>query len=112
MTAGDDSKRAPAPRVAHASVSSGFGEVTRLVIVTDGGATEYWADAWRIDIQDGGRTAKFFTVGTGVAPAAERERQLGAELTRAQEMLQSGEDADVASHDPDDNGPADHQSVL
>ncbi|GAB4664304.1 hypothetical protein [Mycobacterium avium] len=52
-------------------------DVTRLVIVKDGVYKEFWADSWRVSLQDRGRTVKFFSVGNGNGAIAERARELG-----------------------------------
>ncbi|WP_078345200.1 hypothetical protein [Mycobacteroides chelonae] len=55
--------------------TAALGSVTRVVIEKDGVGTEFWADQWIVDVQDGGRTVKLFANGTGVQAA-----QLAAEF--------------------------------
>lgn len=63
--------------------------VTRIVVVTDGGVREFWADSWKSSLQDGDRTLKLFPVGDGVAARTEATRalaeQMQEDLRRAQE---------------------------
>jgi len=51
--------------------------VTRVVVVKDGMYKEYWADGWRISIQDAGRTVKFFARGDGSAAIETRAAEFG-----------------------------------
>ncbi|MDM2402118.1 hypothetical protein PP613_23575 [Mycobacteroides abscessus] len=55
-----------------------FGTVTRLVVEKEGVYTEFWADSWIVDVQDGGRTVKLFAKGSGVAAARTAAEWLGA----------------------------------
>ncbi len=63
------------------SASSACESVTRVVVAQDNVYTEYWADSWRVLVQDGGRTVKLFATGKGEdaasTRAAELERLLG-----------------------------------
>ena len=79
----DDGGQGPLPAAADGPV------LTRLVVVRDGAATEYWADSWRVEVQDGGRTAKFFAQGSGDADAGERSANLGRDLAAATDPLRA-----------------------
>lgn len=63
--------------------------VTRVVVVTDGGVREFWADEWVVSVQDDGRTLKLFPTGNGIAARTEATRALAElmqqDLQRAQE---------------------------
>ncbi|MBE5453034.1 hypothetical protein E3G45_005024 [Mycobacteroides abscessus] len=54
-----------------------FGSVTRVVVEKEGVYTEFWADSWIVDVQDGGRTVKLFAKGTGVVAARTAAEFLG-----------------------------------
>lgn len=46
--------------------NNAFQDVTRVVLVTENGEyPEYWADSWRVSIQDGGKTVKLIANGNG-----------------------------------------------
>lgn len=64
-------------RRATALAEDAFGSVTRLVVEKDGVYTEFWADSWIVDVQDGGRTVKLFAKGTGVVAARTAAEFLG-----------------------------------
>lgn len=55
-------------------------ELTRVVIVNDGKATEYWADSWELSEQDDGRTLKLFGSGDGVLAREDRDVALARDL--------------------------------
>lgn len=66
------------------STSGPTDEVSRIVIVRDDGtAHEYWADSWRMVVQDGGRTLKAFAHGSGAKAAKQRAAELAEDLGRA-----------------------------
>lgn len=67
-------------RARTAAVEDALRAVSRLVVVKDGAYTEHWGDSWRVDVQDGGRTVKFFAVGDGSDAADARAAELGASL--------------------------------
>lgn len=71
-----------------AAAENALQDVTRLVVVKDGTYTEHWADSWRVDVQDGGRTVKFFSVGDGGGAVAARSEELGASLRVSGEAAQ------------------------
>lgn len=56
--------------------------VTRVTLVggRGQGCTELWADSWRAEIQDDGRTLKLFPTGNGHEARQERDAALGKEL--------------------------------
>lgn len=55
-------------------------DVTRVVVVKDGVYTEYWAESWRVDIQDGAKTLKLFATGDASEAIAARNVALGGTL--------------------------------
>jgi hypothetical protein len=55
-------------------------ELTRVVIVNDGKATEYWANSWELSEQDDGRTLKLFGSGDGVLARKDRDVSLARDL--------------------------------
>lgn len=55
-------------------------DVTRVVVVQNGVYTEYWAQSWRVDIQDGARTLKLFAEGDGSEAIVARNIALGETL--------------------------------
>jgi len=56
--------------------------LTRVVIVKDDGVVEYWAESWRVSIQDGGRTLKLFAHGDGGPGLESRSAELAADLRK------------------------------
>jgi hypothetical protein len=63
--------------------------LTRLQVFLDGMVEqEFWADEWRFELQDEGRTLKAFGAGTGDAARAARARAFAAEVgTITQQIL-------------------------
>ncbi|EIU51775.1 hypothetical protein [Mycobacteroides abscessus] len=57
-----------------------FEDVTRVVIIADNTYTEYWADSWKISVQDGGKTVKLLTQGDGASAVESRNQALGEML--------------------------------
>lgn len=51
--------------------------LTRVVVVTDDGVKEFWADEWSVHVQDDGRTLKLFPKGDGKSAQAQRNESLG-----------------------------------
>lgn len=54
--------------------------MTRLVVVKDDVYTEYWAEAWRLFVQDGGKTVKLFADGDAAEAISARNAALGEML--------------------------------
>ncbi|MBE5477705.1 hypothetical protein E3G68_005038 [Mycobacteroides abscessus] len=52
-------------------------DVTRVVIIADNTYTEYWADSWKISVQDGGKTVKLIAQGDGTSAVESRNQALG-----------------------------------
>lgn len=50
--------------------------LTRVVVVTDDGVKEFWADQWSVHVQDDGRTLKLFPKGDGSAARIARQHSL------------------------------------
>jgi hypothetical protein len=76
----DDDEALKAAHDRTVAAAHAFEAVTRLVVVKDGVHTEHWADSWRVDVQDGGRTVKFFSVGDGTGAVTDRAAALGEML--------------------------------
>ncbi|MDM2402079.1 hypothetical protein PP613_23380 [Mycobacteroides abscessus] len=57
-----------------------FQDVTRIVVVNADGYTEYWADAWMISVQDGGKTVKLIACGSGAQVIRSRTTALAESL--------------------------------
>ena len=55
-------------------------EVTRVVVITDAGVKEFWADEWNAYLQDDGRTLKLFPVGDGHAARVQAQRALNEQM--------------------------------
>lgn len=57
-----------------------FEDATRVVIIADNTYTEYWADSWKIFVQDGGKTVKLLAQGDGASAVESRNQALGEML--------------------------------
>lgn len=55
---------------------------TRIVVVTESGAQEFWADSWDVHVQDGGATVKLFARGPGANAQEQRRRSLSRYFRR------------------------------
>ncbi|TXH09304.1 MAG: hypothetical protein E6R04_08575 [Spirochaetes bacterium] len=62
-------------------------ELTRVVVVNDGKATEYWADSWTLATQDDGRTLKLFGRGDGTVARENRDVALMKDLDATFEQI-------------------------
>jgi len=96
MDSGEEGFEATVERTAAAERA--FEAVTRLVVVKDDQRREYWADSWRVSVQDGGRTVKFFAVGDADGAVTDRAAALGEMLGispgAAQDFAQEVAEAD------------------
>lgn len=75
------------------------GGVTRLVVEKEGVCTEFWADSWIVDIQDGGRTVKLFGKGTGVVAARTAAEWLGVPVAAVDTVASSDPAINAAMRD-------------
>jgi hypothetical protein len=55
-------------------------DITRVVVVKDGAYTEYWAQSWWVDVQDGAKTLKLFAAADGSEAIAARNVALDETL--------------------------------
>lgn len=56
-------------------------KLTRVVVVHDGVAKEFFADEWAFSRQDDERTLKLFASGDGTAERAERDSALARDFS-------------------------------
>jgi hypothetical protein len=55
-------------------------DLTRVVVVHDGTAKEFFADEWEFSRQDDGQTLKLFATGDGAQPRAARHEALTQDI--------------------------------
>lgn len=66
-----------------------FEDVTRVVIIADNTYTEYWADSWKVFVQDGGRTVKLLAQSDSASTIESRNQALGEMLGMSTEAARA-----------------------